>query len=82
MGLIKAFLPGLLLLLQTNALAQGKIVVNHDEVTLNDGVFGLGTSDAAQFALNLASFFVAAPTGNFLVYEQFGSLNGSSLATL
>ena len=77
-------LPALLLILLVAPSAQGigKIVVNHDEVTLNDGVFALGTSDAAQFALNLATFFVGtASTGNFLVYEQFGSLNGGSLAT-
>jgi hypothetical protein len=58
----------------------GKIVVNHDEWTWGDdwGPYRpWATTDAAQFARNVASWFTGGRSGDFLVYSvPFGSTTG------
>ena len=67
--------------LSVEPLIPGKIVVANDEWPLSDEGFppapdGKDT-DAAQFALNVASWFTGGTLGNFLVYStQFGSTTG------
>lgn len=56
----------------------GKIVVNHDEYTLSNNGF-LVAPDAAQFALNVASWFTGGSTGDFLVFSNNLGLTGSAL---
>jgi hypothetical protein len=62
-------------------LSAGRIVINSDEWTLADGGFTTaGGSNAANFAVNLATF-LAGPGGNILIYSGNFGLTQSSLST-
>lgn len=73
-------LIGLLTLLAV-PLSAGRIVINSDEWTLADSGFSnAGGSNAANFAVNLATF-LAGPGGNILIYSSNFGLTQPSLST-
>lgn len=64
--------------LSTQARAQGRIVVNHDEWTLSNQAW---YASPAQFALNVAAWFTGGSPGNFLVRSSNFGLTGTNLAS-
>lgn len=59
----------------------GRIVVNHDDWTLDNTGFTMAP-DAARFALNIAAWFTGgASAGNFLAYSTNHALTESVLAS-
>ncbi|CAN2043495.1 exported hypothetical protein [Candidatus Magnetomoraceae bacterium gMMP-13] len=70
----------LILCLPATVLADGKIVVNHDEWPLSNEGFHYAP-DAAQFVLNIATWFTNGSLGKFLVYSSNFGATGSSLSS-
>ena len=65
--------------LASPTLAQGRIVLVHDDWTLSNTGF-TQAPDAAQFARNVADWFSPGTPGNFLVFSQSFALTESKLA--
>ena len=62
-------------------LSAGRIVINSDEWTLADSGFSnAGGSNAANFAVNMATF-LAGPGGNILIYSANFGLTQTTLST-
>jgi hypothetical protein len=66
--------------LASSALANGRIVVTHDEWTLSNQGFTNAPS-AAQFARNVANWFTGGAPGHFLVRSGNFGLTGTSLSS-
>jgi hypothetical protein len=73
------FLVIILVVFLQNAFA-GRIVVNNDEWALSNRGFQNSPS-AEKFSTNIASWFTAGGTGDFLVYSSNFGLTGNSLSS-
>jgi hypothetical protein len=68
------------LALSAAALAQGRIVVAHDEWTLSNNGFNAAPASTAQFARNVADWFTGGLPGNFRVWSSDFGFTGALLS--
>ena len=67
-------------LLDSTALAGGRIVVAHDEWTLSNSGFAQAPAATAQFVQNVANWFTGGQPGSFRAWSSDFGLTGSTLA--